>query len=139
MHQYLLEQKEDQWQKYLLLLLPDYGPLLGMEAQVEGNNHKPEEKATVMPLVGSNNMRITRVLSSEQRPHFHCVSCRVKSSLCRQPFKSVQKSGQINFKNGFFPVLDRFRTLQESCVADQSCRNFFIPVKLAPFDDRPDN
>ena len=32
-----------------------------MEAQVEGNNHKPEEKAIVMLLVGSNNMRITRV------------------------------------------------------------------------------
>ena len=28
---------------------------------MEGNNHKPEEKATVMLLVGSNNMRITRV------------------------------------------------------------------------------
>ena len=54
-----MEQREDQQQKYLLL--PDYGPLLGMEAQVEGNNHKPEEKATVMLLVGSNNMRITRV------------------------------------------------------------------------------
>ena len=54
-----MEQREDQQQKYLLL--PDYGPLLGMEAQVEGNNHKPEEKAIVMLLVGSNNMRITRV------------------------------------------------------------------------------
>ena len=54
-----MEQREDQQQKYLLL--PDYGPLLGMEAQVEGNNPKPEEKATVMLLVGSNNMRITRV------------------------------------------------------------------------------
>ena len=32
-----------------------------MEAQVEGSNHKPEEKAIVMLLVGSNNMRITRV------------------------------------------------------------------------------
>ena len=42
-------------------------------------------------------------------------------------------------KNGFFPVLDRFRGLHESCVADQSCRNFFIPPKLAPFDDRPDD
>ena len=28
---------------------------------MEGNNHKPEEKAIVMLLVGSNNMRITRV------------------------------------------------------------------------------
>ena len=41
----------------------------------------------------------------------------------------------------FFPVLlDRFRALRESCVlADQSCCNFFIPVKLTPFDDRPDD
>lgn len=28
---------------------------------MEGNNHKPKEKAIVMLLVGSNNMRITRV------------------------------------------------------------------------------
>ena len=28
-------------------------------------------------------------------------------------------------KNVFFPVIDWFRTLRESCVADQSCRNFF--------------
>ena len=27
--------------------------------------------------------------------------------------------------------------LRESYVAVQSCRNFFIPAKLAPFDDRP--
>ena len=46
-----------------------------MEAQVEGNNHKPEEKAIVMLLVGSNNMRITRVwywllkLNKEQMAH----------------------------------------------------------------------
>ena len=59
-----MEQREDQQQKYLVL--PDYGPLLGMEAQVEGNNHKPEEKATVMLLVGSNNMRITRVWDFNQ-------------------------------------------------------------------------
>ena len=58
----------------------------------------------------------------------------VKSSLCQQPFKSFQKSGQINLKNRYFPVLDRFRALHESCVADQSCP-FFISVKLAPFDD----
>ena len=54
-----MEQREDQRQKYLLP--PDYGPLIGMKEQVEGNNHKPEEKALVMVLVGSNNMRITRV------------------------------------------------------------------------------
>ena len=28
-------------------------------------------------------------------------------------------------KTGFFPFLDRFRALRESCVADQSCRIFF--------------
>ena len=45
-------------------------------------------------------------------------------------------------KNGFFPVLDRFRALREQhefCVADQSCHNFFILMKLAPFDDGPDD
>ena len=41
----------------------------------------------------------------EQRLHFGCVSCRAKSSLCRQPFKSVQKSGRINLKNSFFLFL----------------------------------
>ena len=79
------------------------------------------------------------VVPCEQRLHFRGISWRAKSSLCRQPFKSVQKSGRINLENGFFPVLDRFRTLPESFVADQSCRNFFIPTKLAPFDDRPDD
>ena len=71
----------------------------------------------------------------KQRLYFRCVSWRAKSSLCWQPFKSVQKSGRINEENGFFPVLDRFRALRESCVANQSCHNFFIPAKLAPFDD----
>ena len=56
---------------------------------------------------------------------------------------SSNPSGEIwtnKLKNGvFFPVLDRFRALRESCVADQSCRNFFIPAKLAPFDDRPED
>jgi len=49
-----------------------------------------------------------------------------ESSLHRQPFKSVKKSGQIKLKNGIFTVLDWFRALCESCVADQSCHNFFI-------------
>jgi len=75
----------------------------------------------------------------EQRLNFRCVSCHAKSSLCQQPFKSVQKSGRINLKNRFFPVLDQFRALRESCVADQSCCNIFIPVELATFDDRPDD
>ena len=52
----------------------------------------------------------------EQRLHFRCVSWRAKSSLCRKPFKSVQKYGQINKKNGFCPLLDWFRALCESCV-----------------------
>ena len=34
--------------------------------------------------------------------HFVCVTCRAKSSLYRQPFKSVQKSGRINFKKRVF-------------------------------------
>ena len=49
-----------------------------------------------------------------------------KYSLCEQPFKSVQKSGRINLKKRFFPVLDLFRALRESCVADQSCRNYLL-------------
>ena len=45
-----------------------------------------------------------KILPCEQRLHFRCVSCRAKSSLCRQPFKSVQKSGRINYKKqAFFP------------------------------------
>ena len=43
----------------------------------------------------------------------------------------------IKKKTVFFPALNRLRALRDSCVADQSCRNFFIPAKLAPFDDRP--
>ena len=42
-------------------------------------------------------------------------------------------------KNVFFPVLDRFRALRESCIADQSCRHFFIPSKLTPFYNRPND
>ena len=56
------------------------------------------------------------LLPCEQRLHFRCVSWRAKSILCRHPFKSVQKFGRINLKNGFFPVVDRFRALRESCV-----------------------
>ena len=54
----------------------------------------------------------------ELRLHFHCVSCLAKSSLCPQPFKSVKKSGQINFKkNRFSRVLHQFRSLRESCMS----------------------
>ena len=63
------------------------------------------------------------ILPCKQR---RCVSWCVKSSLCQQPFKSFQKSGQINFKNRYFPVLDRFRALHESCVANQSCPFFYF-------------
>ena len=66
------------------------------------------------------------ILTCEQRVHFYCVSWHAKSSLCPQPFKSVQKSARINFESGFFSVLDQFGALREYCVADQSCRNFFI-------------
>ena len=64
---------------------------------------------------------------------FCCVSWRAKSSLCRQLFKSVQKSGQIKWKNGFFPVLDQFRALRESCVANQSCHSYLFPRNLHHF------
>ena len=89
------------------------------------------------PMRSTLNSLVDTIVPCEQRLHFCCVSCWVKSSLCRQPFKSVQKSGQINLKNRFFPCFNRFRGLLESCVADQSCHNFFIPTKLAPVDDRP--
>ena len=89
------------------------------------------------PMRSTVNSLVDTIAPCEQRLHFCCVSCHVKSSLCRQPFKSVQKFGQINLTNGFFPVFIWFRGLLESCVADQSCRNFFIPTKLAPVDDRP--
>ena len=49
-----------------------------------------------------NSNQLTRSIPCEQRLHFRCVSWRAKSSLCRQPFKSVQKSGRINLENGFF-------------------------------------
>ena len=68
----------------------------------------------------------TWALPCEQRLHSCCVSWLEKSSLCEQPFKSVQKSGRINLKKRFFPVLDLFRALRESCVADQSCRNYLL-------------
>ena len=78
----------------------------------------------------------------KQRLYFCCVSWHAKSSLCREPFKSVQKfeiwMNKLK-KQVFFPVLDQFRALRESSVADQSCRNFFIPAKLVPFEDRPDD
>ena len=50
----------------------------------------------------------------EQRLHFRGNSWRAKSSLCRQLFKSVQKSGRINLKKtGFF----LFLTGLEHCVS----------------------
>ena len=52
-----------------------------------------------------NIFMVTDWLPCEQRLHFRCVSCHGKSSLCQKPFKSVQKSGWINFKNGFFLFL----------------------------------
>ena len=57
-------------------------------------------------------------LPCEQRLHFRDMKWRAKSRLCRQPFNSVQKSGQINLKIGFLRVLDRFRSLRESCVSE---------------------
>ena len=50
-----------------------------------------------------------------------------KVAVCWQPFKSVQKSRRLKLqKAGFFPVKDRFREFHESCLADQSCNNFFL-------------
>ena len=40
-------------------------------------------------------------------------------------FSAILKSGKKN--------------KQTNAPADQSCRNFFIPAKLAPFDDRLDD
>ena len=64
---------------------------------------------------------------------FCCVSWHAKSSLCWQLFKSVQKSGQIKWTNGFFPVLERLRALLESCVANLSCHNYLFPWNLHHF------
>ena len=43
---------------------------------MEGNNHKPEEKATVMLLVGSNNMRITRVWDFNEKKNQNLTKSR---------------------------------------------------------------
>ena len=48
-------------------------------------------------------------LPCEERLHFRGMSSRGKSSLSRQPNK---------LKFGFLPVLDRFRTMRESCVSE---------------------
>ena len=55
----------------------------------------------------------TWALLCEQRLHFRCVSWFAKSSLCQQPLKLVQKSGQINLKS-FFPL---FLAGLEHCVS----------------------
>ena len=36
-------------------------------------------------------------------------------------------------------VYYEIRVLCECCVLDQSCGNFFIRAKVAPFDDRTDD
>ena len=65
-----------------------------------------------------------KLLPWEQRLHFRCVSWRAKNILRRHPFKSVQKSGRINFKKRVFscswPVYSIKWVLRESCVADES-------------------
>ena len=61
-----------------------------------------------------NSNQLTRSIPCEQRLHFRCVNWCAKSSLCRQPFKSVQKSGRINLKNVFFFL---FLTGLEHCVS----------------------
>ena len=54
-----------------------------------------------------------QLIPCKQRLHFRCVSQCAKSSLCRQPFKLIQKSGRINLKTGFFLFLTRL----EHCVS----------------------
>ena len=58
-------------------------------------------------------LAVVVVLPCEQRLHLRCVIWHAKSSLCRQPFKSVQEIRKM----GFFPVLERFRKLRESCTS----------------------
>ena len=55
----------------------------------------------ILPLVS----RARDLVPFKQRLHSRYVGWRAKTSLCRQSFKSVQKSGQINFKNGLFLYL----------------------------------
>ena len=42
---------------------------------------------------------------------------------CSNPSRKLDEK---NFKKGFFPVLDWFRALRESCISDQSCCNFLF-------------
>ena len=100
----------------------------------------------IYPLTHSQgHLQTLKYLSSsyipcQQRLQFRCVSCRPKSSLCRLATVQIRPEIWTNkLKKRFFPVLDRFRPLRESCVADLSCRNFFLSAKLAAFDDRPDD
>ena len=88
-----------------------------------------------------NIFMVTDWLPCEQRLHFRFVSCHGKSSLCQKPFKSVQKSGWINVKNGFFPVLGRFKSLRESCMSLMSqvrVDEIFLFPQNSPFDNRSD-
>ena len=100
----------------------------------------------IYPLTHSHgHLHTLKYLSSsyipyEQRLQFRCASCRAKSSLCRLATVQIRPEIWTNkLKKRFFPVLDRFRPLREFCVADLSCRNFFLSAKLAAFDDRPDD
>ena len=88
-----------------------------------------------------NIFMVTDWLPCEQRLHFRCVSCHGKSSLCQKPFKSVQKSGWINLKNWFFPVLGRFKSLRESCMSLMSqvrVDAIFLFLQNSPIDNRSD-
>ena len=49
----------------------------------------------------------------------------------------MRKVASADKKQVFF-LFERFRALHEFSVANQSCHNLNNPVKLAPFDDRPD-
>ena len=74
--------------------------------QVEGNNHKPEEKAIVMLLVGSNNMRITRVwllkLNKEQMAHIKIPDHGLKKLRILKLFLSKQCYQSSYFNKEWF-------------------------------------
>ena len=100
----------------------------------------------IYPLTHSHgHLHTLKYLSSsyipcEQRLQFRCVSCPAKSSLSRLATVQIRPEIWTNKlkKAVFFLFLIGFRPFREPCVADQSCRNFFLSAKLAAFDDRPD-
>ena len=72
---------------------PPLHPILG---QTIDRCIKHEQKCKNALQIMSLATYLLTKLPCEQRLHFRGMSWRAKSSLCRQPFKSVQKSGRIN-------------------------------------------